>query len=205
MKIEQRVVAAAIPKRYIHCTIKNFHDLDAISLRKAKERVLEFADCWPASDPGKGLLLMGGCGVGKTHLAVAMLQEIIHTNKPGKLLFSNFQDLIQEIHASFESEDSPGKAAILQPILAADLLVLDELGSVKPTSFVQDTMYYVINSRYNDEKVTVFTTNYVDEPQGREESLEDRIGSRLRSRLWEMTERIVLAGNDYRKRTSRAI
>lgn len=205
MKMEQRSAAAAIPKRYIHCTIRNFHDLDAIALRKAKERVLEFADCWPFSDPGKGLLLMGGCGVGKTHLAVALLQEIIRANKPGKLLFSNFQGLIQEIHASFESDQAPGKAEILQPILDADLLVLDELGSVKPTSFVQDTMYYVINTRYNDEKVTVFTTNYLDEPASAEESIEDRIGSRLRSRLWEMTDRIVLAGNDYRKRPSRGI
>ena len=53
---------------------------------------------------------MGGCGVGKTHLAVALLQEIIRTGKPGKLLFSNFQDLIQQIHASFDSDETPSKS-----------------------------------------------------------------------------------------------
>src|SRR5207253_6352596 len=66
-----------------------------------------------------------------------------------KLLFSNFQDLIQEIQASFDSDETPRKSEILRPLLEGDLLVLDELGSQKPSLFVQDILYYVINTRYN--------------------------------------------------------
>lgn len=144
---------------------------------------------------------MGGCGAGKTHLAVAALLEVVHSGMPGRVLFANFQDLIQEIHASFDSDQAATKAEILRPVLEADLLVLDELGSQKPTQFVQDVLYYVINTRYNEERATIFTTNYLDHVQdAKQERLEDRIGVRLRSRLWEMTGRVELAGaEDYRR------
>ena len=159
----------------------------------AKRRVQEFADAWPGTNAGRGLLLIGPCGSGKTHLAVAALLEIIDSGKSGRLLFRNFQDLIQEIQASFDSDDTPTKSEILRPLLEVDLLVLDELGSQKPSMFVQDILYYIINSRYNAQKTTIFTTNFSDD-------LEDRIGSRLRSRLYEMAEEIKLSAvPDYRK------
>lgn len=172
-------------------------------LRNAKARVQEFVDTWPATDEGRGLLLMGGCGVGKTHLAVAALLDIVNSGKSGRVLFSNFQDLIQEIQASFDSDEVPSKSEILRPLLEVDLLVLDELGSQKPTQFVQDILYYVINTRYNEERATIFTTNYGDTPaDAKEESLTQRIGTRLRSRLYEMTNLVPFTGaEDYRRNT----
>lgn len=200
LRRQQRMAAAGIPKRYEHCRLDTFRDTSPV-LRNAKKRVQEFVDLWPSLPEGKGLLLMGGCGSGKTHLAVAALLEVIHTAKPGRVLFANFQDLIQEIQASFDSDETPGKAEIMRPILEADLLVLDELGSQKPTQFVQDILYYVINTRYNEERTTIFTTNYLDHPaEAKQERLEDRIGVRLRSRLAEMADRIDFTGaTDYRR------
>lgn len=194
MRRRQRVVAAQIPKRYYHCRIDNFHDRSSAVLMSAKRRVQEFVDVWPAQRDGRGLLLMGGCGAGKTHLAVAALLEIIQSAKPGKLLFCNFQDLIQDIQASFDNDQVPSKSELLRPLIDTDLLVLDELGSQKPSMFVHDILYYVINSRYNDERTTIFTTNYLDD-------LNERIGDRLRSRLYEMSEEVRLTGMpDYRIR-----
>lgn len=201
---QQRTASAAIPTRYIPCRLDNFHDRGNPRLRRARQRMREFVDCWPGED--RGFLLMGGCGVGKTHLAVAALLEIIQLDKPGQLLFSNFQDLIQAIHASFSSDLAPSKSEILEPLLAADLLVLDELGSQKPTTFVQEVLYYVINTRYNNLKTTIFTTNYVDDPsRNEEEPLEQRIGRSLRSRLYEMTEVVLIDASvdDYRKNVTR--
>lgn len=189
-----RIAAAQIPRRYYHCRIANFHDRNSAVLMSAKRKVQEFVDVWPSQRDGRGLLLMGGCGVGKTHLAVAALLEIIQCGKPGRMLFSNFQDLIQSIQASFDNDQVPSKSELLQPLIDADLLVLDELGSQKPSLFVHDILYYVINTRYNDERTTVFTTNYGDD-------LAERIGDRLRSRLFEMSEEIRLSGvPDYRIR-----
>lgn len=202
LRRQQRLASAQIPKRYEHCTLETFREKSTV-LRNAKRRVQEFVDLWPNTSEGKGLLLMGGCGVGKTHLAVAALNEIIHAGKQGRMLFSNFQDLIQEIQASFDSDATISKSEILQPVLDADLLVLDELGSQKPTQFVQDILYYVINSRYNGERTTIFTTNYYDRVgDAKEESLEQRIGTRLRSRLAEMADRIEFTGaTDHRRNT----
>jgi DNA replication protein DnaC len=202
LRRQQRLASATIPKRYEHCMLDTFSEKSTV-LRNAKRRVQEFVDLWPNTPDGKGLLLMGSCGVGKTHLAVAALIEIINGGKPGRMLFSNFQDLIQEIQASFDSDQVPSKSELLRPLLEADLLVLDELGSQKPTTFVQDILYYVINSRYNSELTTIFTTNYYDRSADpKEETLEQRIGTRLRSRLAEMADRIEFAGaTDHRRNT----
>jgi DNA replication protein DnaC len=199
LRRRQRLVSANIPKRYLHCTLDTFLDKTPV-LRNAKTRVQEFVDLWPSTVEGRGLLLLGPCGAGKTHLAVAALIEIINSGKPGRVLFSNFQDLIQEIQASFGNDQVPDKSEILRPLLEADLLVLDELGSQKPTTFVQDILYYVINTRYNEERTTIFTTNYVDATKdASEENLAQRIGVRLRSRLAEMTNMVPFTGaSDYR-------
>jgi len=202
LRRDQRLASTGIPRRYEHCTVETFR-AETPTLKNARRRVEEFIDMWPATDDGRGLLMMGSCGSGKTHLAVASLIEIIRSGKPGRLLFRNFQDLIQEIQASFESDEVPSKSELMRPMLDADLLVLDELGSQKPTTFVQDILYYVINTRYNDKRATVFTTNYVDWPgDAKEERLDQRIGTRLRSRLYEMAQVVDFGTTpDYRRNT----
>jgi DNA replication protein DnaC len=86
-------------------------------------------------------------------------------------------------------------------VFDAEVLVLDELGASKPTEWVQETITHIINKRYNEKKVTIFTSNYLDMPIGTAyaETLTERVGVRLRSRLYEMCKRILIEGDDYRK------
>jgi DNA replication protein DnaC len=200
----RRIAAANVPRRYLdHCTLETFYEKNNASLMSAKRKVREFVDAWPMTQNGRGLLLMGTCGVGKTHLAVAALMEIIGSDKRGRLLFCNFQDLIQEIQASFDDGAAVSKSELLRPLIDADLLVLDELGSQKPTTFVQDMLYYIVNTRYNDERATIFTTNYFDDATVDGQRLSDRIGDRLRSRLHEMTELVSIKGAPDHRITSK--
>ena len=87
-------------------------------------------------------------------------------------LFYDFRDLLREIQASWNSVSQTSELEVLRPVLEAKVLVLDELGANKPTEWVRDTIAHIINCRYNDKKLTIFTSNYLDAPakQG-EESL----------------------------------
>ncbi|MGQ0540939.1 MAG: ATP-binding protein, partial [Blastocatellia bacterium] len=157
---------------------------------------MQFTNDYPAVD--QGLLILGPVGVGKTHLAVSILKGL--AERGGfSCLFYEFGALLKQIQDSYNSFTQASELSVLAPVLNADVLVLDELGASKPTDWVKDTMAHIINTRYNDRKHTIFTTNYPDERRGNEETLEDRIGIRLRSRLYEMCKTIEIKGEDFRK------
>ena len=78
---------------------------------------------------------------------------------------------------------------ILRPVMDADLLVLDDLGAEKPSEWVEETMNLIVNTRYNERRPTIFTTNYEDMPDETDlDSLKVRVGFRMHSRLHEMCE-----------------
>jgi DNA replication protein DnaC len=142
-------------------------------------------------------LFLGPCGVGKTHLATAIVRELSLKGVP--CLFYDFRDLLKEIQDSYNPVSQMTELKVLEPVYDAEVLVLDELGASKPTDWVRDTMTQIINNRYNDKKLTIFTSNYLDDPQDpNEETLTDRVGVRLRSRLHEMCKVVLVKGDDYR-------
>jgi len=160
---------------------------------------------------------MGPVGIGKTHLAVAILKGLIEKGVP--CLFYESGSLLKQIQDSYNPISNTSELRVLAPVYQAEVLVMDELGSTIPTDWVRDTIYQIINTRYNDKKLTIFTTNYLDDipPQSEQPleqtrvnrklsarikeltTLEERIGTRLRSRLYEMCNKVVIEGEDYRK------
>jgi DNA replication protein DnaC len=189
-----------IPMRYSNCDFHNYeaqNESQKIAYKLAYKLALEF----PAVD--RGLLFTGSVGVGKTHLAVSILKGL--TERGLSCLFYEFGSLLKEIQDSYNSNTHTSELRVLAPVFEADVLVLDELGGSKPTDWVRDTMMHVINTRYNDKKLTIFTTNYPDERvNDREETLEDRVGVRLRSRLFEMCKTVLIEGKDYRRNFDKA-
>jgi len=184
-----------IPKRYTDC---HFHSYTAYnkSQNEALKYAFRLANEYPAVE--RGLLFMGTVGVGKTHLAVSILKGLSERGFP--CLFYEFGALLKEIQDSYNTQTQSSELKVLSPVFDAEVLVLDEIGASKPTEWVRDTMAHIINTRYNDKKLTIFTTNYLDDKRAeRDESLEDRIGVRLRSRLFEMCKTISLNGEDFRK------
>jgi DNA replication protein DnaC len=193
-----RMGKARIPKRYLECDFNTFipnNESQRTAVWLAQKLSSEFH---PGYD-GQGILFVGNCGVGKTHLAVSILKAI--AKKGYSCMFYEFGSLLKEIQDSYNSNTQSSELKVLSPIFEAEILVLDEIGASKPTEWVRDTMAHIINTRYNDKKLTVFTTNYFDKVRNeREETLEDRIGVRLRSRLHEMCKTIVIGGEDYRRK-----
>lgn len=191
--------AARIPRRYEECSLANYQPSNNNgSQLQAFNHAYRLVREYPSVD--RGLLFMGTCGVGKTHLSVAILRELIE-KKGASCLFYEFGVLLKEIQNSYNAISQTSELKVLAPVIEAEVLVLDELGATKPTDWVRDTMMHVINTRYNDRKLTIFTTNYPDARRTEhDEILEERIGVRLRSRLFEMSKTVQIEGEDYRRR-----
>jgi DNA replication protein DnaC len=227
-RVERRsarmIEQAHIPRRYQDCTlddfVPNYSGLNN-SLSGALVTARTFVKMYPEHRDGRGLLFVGGLGVGKTHLAIGILQALI-TERGVKGLFCDYRDLLKQIQDSYGRGDL-SERQILAPVFDAEVLVLDELGAAKPTDWVWDTVQHILNTRYNDRRTTIITTNYRNETETpsdlyndlpptkrdakrvmHEATLGDRITERMRSRLQEMCVVVEMSGEDFRQKVKRA-
>jgi DNA replication protein DnaC len=213
------LAAARIPKRYEHCELSNF-DFDGAhrQLFPARMAACKFVEAYPTDNTG--LLLIGSIGVGKTHLAVGIIKELV-LSKGIPCLFYDYRELLKQIQNSYNDSVKATELDVLRPVFDTEVLVLDELGAVKPTDWVWDTVSLILNNRYNDKRTTIITTNFPDDvgqdpyekPASefaraqrsmRRETLGDRIGERMRSRLHEMCRIIKMEGEDFRQKVKSA-
>jgi DNA replication protein DnaC len=225
---EQLIAQARIPRRYEQCAFENFDirkdkdtGLASPSLAAAKVYAERFVEEYPTDF---GLLFVGPTGVGKTHLAVAILRELI-IRKSVECLFYDFRDLLKEIQDSYNPVSQSSEWRILQPLLDIEVLLLDELSGANPSDWVKETLSHLINSRYNHKKVTLITTTL---PFGESTRRPSRAGAReqlrapsgdpvpdvdrslsqlgvtLRSRLYEMCKLVEISSDDFRKAVKQA-
>jgi DNA replication protein DnaC len=211
------IAAARIPKRYEHCELSNFEfDRSHLRLAPARLAAYRFVEEYPVNR--SGLLLVGKAGRGKTHLAVGIAKALIR-EKGIECVFYDYADLLKQIQDSYNPSVQATELGLLRPVFKTEVLVLDDLGSVRPTEWRWDTVRLILNTRYNDNLATIITTNFADEPAAgvvdpdaprvsesfataraaaRDDTIGDRIGERMRSRLHEMCRLVRVEGDDFR-------
>ena len=210
------MVRAQIPPRFRECSFEGFvNPSQNTSLEMALVKARGFAKEYPMVE--KGLLFVGNPGVGKTHLVVAILRQIM-TTKGTDCLFCSFPDLLEQLQESYDPVALRTKAEILQPVLETEVVAIDDLGARRISDWVEDTVTYILNYRYNQKKPTLLTTNLVEEPSRetaedlpgkssrsfsardtKPDTLQKRIGLRIYSRLFEMCEKVSIQTDDYRQ------
>ncbi|MGA8555483.1 MAG: ATP-binding protein [Candidatus Acidiferrales bacterium] len=226
-RTERALQRARVPERYRHCDFENYETDNEIenvsreqlaawnrSLTQAKLVVQRFASEFPVGSE-HGLLLIGPCGVGKTHLAVSAMRSTLLRGHSG--LFYDYRELLKEIQDSYNPESQATEMSVLEPVLKTEILVLDDVGSSKPSMWALETVGHVLNTRYNEKRVTLLTTNFLDSDTAAgnssaassrlagmrspmiEDSLTERVGKRIRSRLYEMCRTVEISAPDYRK------
>jgi len=214
-RVPRLLAEAGVPARYRACRLNNFHpgrqDSLVEALAVARRYVEDFVVARTGTFSETGLLLIGNPGVGKTHLAAAVLQELIERYSAwGR--FCDFSSLVHEIQSTFDGAADLSKHEVLDPVMHCEVLVLDELGALKPTAWVGDVLYLIINARYSRRLPTIFTTNYRLEPAARRANLDRaqdsfpsqdllsaRVPAMIVSRLYEMTRPVLLEAEDFRR------
>jgi DNA replication protein DnaC len=187
--------AARIPARYRRCGFDNFQVYPNEKLMNAVDAVRRFADAFPRVQ--RGLCLIGPHGIGKTHLAVAALRTALAAGHQG--VFYEVSDLLRMIRSTYNPVTKTAEMDVIEPLVTAQLLVLDDVGKEKTSEWVEETMTFIVNARYNNRLTTIFTSNYEDTPDLEAiDSLRVRVGSRMYSRMHEMCEFIEFGGADYR-------
>ncbi len=186
-----------IPKRYQDKDFDNFIVNKKYKHHLILKRLKDYVNL-EEYKKGKGFFLVGNPGVGKTHLAVGLLKEIfLKKNIVG--LFYDTRSLLFKLKASFDGSESSRE--ILEEVVNTPILVLDDLGSERLSDWARDILHYIIINRYNDLKPMIITSNIELKSKNEdelEESLEERMGSAIASRLSEVCEILPVKGKDMR-------
>lgn len=194
--VARQMEEARIPQRYARCELSTF-EVGTDSQREAYRRAVSFIDAFPAVD--RGLVLHGRQGVGKTHLAVGVLKAAIRT-RGARGYFFETRELLRLVRDTYNRGADETEMEVLGPVLKADLLVLDDLGAERTSEWVQETLGLVVNTRYNERRATIFTSNLVDLSDSTDpRSFIFQLGARTRSRLLEMCHWVEMQGVDVRE------
>ncbi len=184
---------SAIPPRFID------KELDTFKYQKgdrARAQIVQAARAYARSfkkGEAQGLLLRGGPGSGKTHVAVGILKEVLRAGFSAH--YTNFNDLLSRLRDTYNRDSPESEGELLAEMEESDLLVLDDVGAEAATSWVRDRLYLIVNRRYEAAKALLITTNCD------EEQLRAHVGDRTASRLYEMCSQDfpLFPDQDYRR------
>lgn len=178
-KRAQRIEAAGIPRSFIDASITSCH---------------EAVSTWAAHPGGKGLLLQGEAGRGKTYSACAALVALADTYT---ICFVSMSDVLQQIKATFSNQDT--EQAVMERYANVGILCIDDVGKERLTEWSLPLFFQLIDKRHSSNKPTIITTNYSGRALLDKFTIDGDVetAKALASRFGQY-ERIVLEGADLR-------
>ncbi len=181
--------SSRLPGKTAHMTLDTYRPEPGT--QEALELARAVADFAKVPGGGRGLILSGPWGVGKTHLAVGILWAWLDAGRVG--VFATVPDLMADLRTAQFSDERGHGSDLLNILRDAELLVLDDLGVEKPSEWVLETLFRLVNGRELENTVTVVTTNAATPAE-----LGARLDGRILSRLVGMCEWVKLTGTDHR-------
>jgi DNA replication protein DnaC len=160
-RTEQLLARSAIPPRFSKAKLDTFETLGNPYLEQALTLAEHFVQEYPMNPPGTGLLFIGRPGLGKTHLAIGIIEALMRT-KSVQCLFVDFPTLLKKIQYSYNPTTQISEESLVTPYRDAEVLVVDDVGSMKPSPWVVDEVRQIVNARYLNNRSTILTTNYAD-------------------------------------------
>lgn len=189
-QIEARLESSRLPELLREKTFDNFEITEGT--REAFEAAKRYC-----SEGGRGIVFAGSCGIGKSHLAGAILNNEIQ--KYREAIFCTVPELMDDIKRAIRNQEESSE--LMELVKDTDLLILDDLGAEKSTEFVAERLFVIINARLMRKKDTIITTNYI-KPSDLIDKLGGGVtGQRIVSRIREMCQWIIMTGNDFRLRS----
>lgn len=194
---------AGVPRAYQDMSFSSYKPL-VHGQSDALARCRGWADEYdPVSNPGRKLLLHGPSGAGKTHLCVGVIRYVCERFPSVVCRYVDEIELVRACRATIASGSDSSVEDVMRPVMDAGVLLLDDLGGSKPSEWLSETVWQVLDWRHKRGLATLITTNYSVGPvQG--ETLVGRIGARLHSRLIGDCELIAVSGPDGRRTGKRA-
>jgi len=180
MRMAEKLGAALIPKRFIGKTFDDYlasTDDQRKALNTCRRYAAEFSQI---AEAGRCLLMLGKPGTGKTHLSVAIANEIM-AKSSATAVYRTIGTVLQAIRATYDHTSEQSESQILASLISPSLLVLDEIGvsKEKPSDFELTTLFAIINGRYEQMRPTIIVSNLDAK------SLPGAIGERCADRLRE--------------------
>lgn len=171
-------------------TFENYQGKENQSLTIAKNFVKDYEEI---KKENIGLLFYGSVGSGKTYLACSIANALIEQYQV-RVKIRNFAQIINELQKGGFDLD---KNAYIESLVNTSVLILDDLGIERDTSYAKEQVYNIVNNRYLKQKPTIFTTNLsYDTIVNCTESVEYQ---RIYSRIIEMCIPVMVVGEDFRK------